>query len=180
MIKKEGVRLEKDRVKLQAILGGILELRKHPSAVFIMDIKKEFIALNEAKKLGIPIISVVDTNCDPRGVDYVIPGNDDSIHCIKLFSQVIASASIEGRKIYETKMDTIRQEKLKAEQESKERRMKLRAEAARKQEAAEAKKKQETAEARKKQEAEKQPEVAKQEPKAEKQPEADPKVEAAE
>jgi small subunit ribosomal protein S2 len=111
VLKKEGVRLERERKKLELVLGGITDLRKKPAAVFIVDIKKEFIAVNEAKKLGIPIIAIVDTNCDPRGIDFVIPGNDDSIHCIELFTSVIASASIEGRKAYESKMAEMKKEK---------------------------------------------------------------------
>ncbi len=119
VLKKEAVRMEKERRKLQNILGGITELRKKPAAVFIIDIKREFIALNEAKKLGIPIIAITDTNCDPRGIDYVIPGNDDSAHCISLFTSIIASAAIEGRKIYETKVNEIKQEKDKERAEEK-------------------------------------------------------------
>lgn len=111
ILKKEGVRLEKERKKLEQVLGGITDLRKKPAAVFVVDIKKEFIAVNEAKKLGIPIIAIVDTNCDPRSIDFVIPGNDDSIHCIELFTSVIASASIEGRKMYESKMAEMKKEK---------------------------------------------------------------------
>jgi small subunit ribosomal protein S2 len=119
VLKKEGVRLERERKKLELVLGGITELRKKPAAVFIVDIKKEFIAVNEAKKLGIPIIAIVDTNCDPRGIDFLVPGNDDSIHCIELFTSVIASASIEGRKMYESKMAEMKKEKAKAEAEKK-------------------------------------------------------------
>ena len=119
VLKKEAVRMEKERRKLQNILGGITELRKKPAAVFIIDIKREFIALNEAKKLGIPIIAITDTNCDPRGIDYVIPGNDDSAHCISLFTSIIASAAIEGRKIYETKVKEIKLEKDKERAEEK-------------------------------------------------------------
>lgn len=119
VLKKEGVRMEKERRKLELVLGGITELRKKPAAVFIVDIKKEFIAVNEAKKLGIPIIAIVDTNCDPRGIDFLIPGNDDSIHCIKLFTSVIAAASQEGRKIYESKMLEVKKEKSKADAEKK-------------------------------------------------------------
>ncbi len=129
VLKKEGVRLERERRKLESVLGGITELRKKPAAVFIVDIKKEFIAVNEAKKLGIPIIAIVDTNCDPRNIDFVIPGNDDSIHCIKLFTSVIASASIEGRKIYESKMMELKKEK------DKEKAERAKAEAAKKQKA---------------------------------------------
>ncbi|MBU2646789.1 30S ribosomal protein S2 [bacterium] len=119
VLKKEAVRMEKERRKLQNVLGGITELRKKPAAVFIIDIKREFIALNEAKKLGIPIIATADTNCDPRGIDFVIPGNDDSSHCIKLFTSVIASASIEGRKIYESKIEEVKVEKDQAEKKAK-------------------------------------------------------------
>jgi len=119
VLKKEAVRMEKQRRKLEAVLGGIAELRKKPAAVFIIDTKREFIAVNEAKKLGIPIIATVDTNCDPRGIDYVIPGNDDSTHCIRLFTAVIAAASIEGRKIYETKVEEVKQEKEKADKKKK-------------------------------------------------------------
>jgi len=119
VLKKEAVRMEKERRKLQNILGGITELRKKPAAVFIIDIKREFIALNEAKKLGIPIIAITDTNCDPRGIDYVIPGNDDSAHCITLFTSIIASAAIEGRKIYETKVNEVKLQKDKERAEEK-------------------------------------------------------------
>lgn len=119
VLKKEAVRYERERKKLEAVLGGITDLRKKPAAIFVIDIKREFIAVNEAKKLGIPIIAIVDTNCDPRGIDFVIPGNDDSIHCIELFTSVIASASIEGRKQYETKMAEVKKEKAKAEADKK-------------------------------------------------------------
>ncbi len=119
VLKKEGVRLERSRKKLQMVLGGITELKKKPAAVFIVDIKKEFIAVNEAKKLGIPIIAIVDTNCNPKDIDFVIPGNDDSVHCIKLFSSVIASAAMEGRKVYESKMLEVRKEKEKEREKKK-------------------------------------------------------------
>ena len=111
ILKKEAVRKEKERRKLENVLGGIAELRKRPAAVYIVDIRREFIALNEAKKLGIPVIAAVDTNCD-----FLIPGNDDSIHCIELFTSVIAAASIEGRKKYETKIRELKAEKETAEE----------------------------------------------------------------
>ena len=111
ILKKEAVRMERSRRKLEAVLQGILELRKKPAAIFIIDIKRESIAFKEARKLGIPVIAVVDTNCDPRGVDYIIPGNDDSIHCIKLFTSVVASAVIEGRKTFDAKVAEIKAEK---------------------------------------------------------------------
>jgi|GEM_PF-701609 len=104
IIKKEGVQLEKSRKKLEAVLGGIREMRKKPAAIFVVDINREDIAIKEAQKLGIPVIAVVDTNCDPRHVDFLIPGNDDSVHCIQLYSKIIASASLEGQKIYESKV----------------------------------------------------------------------------
>ncbi|MDT8447750.1 MAG: 30S ribosomal protein S2 [bacterium] len=107
VIKKEAVRYEKERKKLEAVLGGIQDMRKPPAAVFIIDLKRESIALKEANVLGIPVIGVVDTNCDPRGVDLVIPGNDDSAHALELYAQVIAAASIEGRKVYESKAGSV-------------------------------------------------------------------------
>ena len=103
MIKKEAVRLSKARKKLDDVLGGIRDMKRAPSCIFIIDTQRESIAIKEAKKLNIPIVAVVDTNCDPRDVDHVIPGNDDSVHCIELFTQVIAAASIEGRKAFEQK-----------------------------------------------------------------------------
>ena len=119
VLKKEAVRMERSRKKLEAVLRGIVELRKKPAAVFIIDIRRESIALKEAQKLGIPVIAVVDTNCDPRGVDYIIPGNDDSVHCIKLFTTIIASAAIEGRKVFDTKVAEIKAEKEKIDNEEK-------------------------------------------------------------
>lgn len=110
ILKKEAVKADKQRKKLEAVLGGIRDMRKMPSAMFVVDIKREFIAIQEAKKLGIPVIAIVDTDCDPRGIDYVIPGNDDSIHCIELFTNVITTAAIQGRKTYETKVKTIKQD----------------------------------------------------------------------
>jgi small subunit ribosomal protein S2 len=126
VLKKEGVRFERERKKLELVLGGITELRKKPAAVFVVDIKKEFIAVNEAKKLGIPIIAIVDTNCDPRGIDFIVPGNDDSIHCIELFTSVVASASIEGRNIYESKLAEMKKEKDKNKADSDRKRSKTR------------------------------------------------------
>ena len=110
IIKKEAVKADKQRKKLDAVLGGIREMRRMPAAVFIVDIRREFIAVEEAQKLGIPIIAIVDTNCDPRGIDYLIPGNDDSLHCIDLFSNVIASATMQGKKAYESTVRIAKQE----------------------------------------------------------------------
>ena len=95
--KKEAAKLELEIEKLERFLGGITEMKKQPAAMFIVDPRKERIAVAEAKKLGIPIIAIVDTNCDPDEVDYVIPGNDDAIRAIKLIASVMANAMIEGR-----------------------------------------------------------------------------------
>lgn len=117
VIKKEAAKMEKERRKMELVLGGIKDMRKMPAAIFIIDIDKESIALQEAKKLGIPIIAVVDTNCDPRDVDYLIPGNDDSLHSIELFTSVIASASAEGRKQYDNRASEAKKEKEAAQKE---------------------------------------------------------------
>jgi small subunit ribosomal protein S2 len=95
--KKEIAQLEREREKLEKNLGGIKELNRLPSALFVIDTKKEHIAVHEANRLGIPVVAVVDTNCDPEGIDYVIPGNDDAIRSIRLFTSKIAEACIEGR-----------------------------------------------------------------------------------
>lgn len=95
--KKEVAGLEKDRTKLDKNLGGIKTMPKLPGALFIIDPKKEKIAIAEARKLDIPIVAVVDTNCDPDEIDYVIPGNDDAIRAIKLITSKMANAVIEGR-----------------------------------------------------------------------------------
>ncbi|MDH4121680.1 MAG: 30S ribosomal protein S2 [Deltaproteobacteria bacterium] len=106
VIKKEAMRMEKSRVKLQASLGGIVDMRHRPGAVFIIDCKKEKIAIQEARVLGIPIIAVVDTNCDPDGIDYVIPGNDDAIRAIRLFAHTIANGALEGKAAYQARVRT--------------------------------------------------------------------------
>ncbi len=96
--KKEVRRMEREREKLERSLGGIKALNGVPGALFVIDPNKEDIAVKEAKILGIPIIAVVDTNCDPDPVDFVIPGNDDAIRAIRLFSSAIADACVEGAK----------------------------------------------------------------------------------
>jgi small subunit ribosomal protein S2 len=98
--KKEVASLEREREKLEKNLGGIKEMSRLPAAVFVIDTKKEHIAVHEANRLGIPVVAVVDTNCDPEGIDYVIPGNDDAIRSIRLFTGKIAEACIEGRARY--------------------------------------------------------------------------------
>jgi len=95
--KKEVIKLRAEKEKLEKNLGGIKEMRELPGAVFIVDPKKEHIAVREARILGIPIVAIVDTNCDPDEVDYVIPGNDDAIRAIKLITSKIADAVLEGR-----------------------------------------------------------------------------------
>ena len=94
--KKQAGLLRKEMAKLSKNIGGIKEMKKLPAALFVVDIKKEFLALEEAKKLGIPVIALIDTNVDPELVTYKIPANDDAIRSIKLFSQVIANAVVEG------------------------------------------------------------------------------------
>ena len=95
--KKEVIRLQHEREKLEANLGGIREMKKLPGALFVVDPRKEHIAVSEARALGIPIVAIVDTNCDPDEIDYVIPGNDDAIRAIRLIASAMASAAIEGR-----------------------------------------------------------------------------------
>ena len=95
--KKEVIRLQHEREKLEANLGGIREMKKLPGALFVVDPRKEHIAVSEARALGIPIVAIVDTNCDPDEIDYVIPGNDDAIRAVKLISATMANAIIEGR-----------------------------------------------------------------------------------
>jgi len=97
MIKKEGLKLRRERDKLERNLGGIRKLERLPSIVFVIDTKKEHIAVTEANRLGIPVIAVVDTNCDPDVIDFVIPGNDDAIRSSNLMCRVIADAVEEGR-----------------------------------------------------------------------------------
>ena len=95
--KKEVVKLKLEIEKLEKYLGGVKEMKKLPGALFVIDPRKEKNAIAEARKLGVPIVAIVDTNCDPDEVDYVIPGNDDAIRAIKLISQTMASAVLEGR-----------------------------------------------------------------------------------
>jgi small subunit ribosomal protein S2 len=94
--KKEVIKLERERKHLQANLAGIKEMNRLPDAIFVIDSNKEQIAVREARKLGIPVVAVVDTNCDPSEVDYVIPGNDDALRAIRLFASKIADSAVEG------------------------------------------------------------------------------------
>ena len=95
--KKEVMKLMGEIFKLEKYLGGVVEMKKLPGALFVVDPRKERNAINEARKLNIPIVAIVDTNCDPDEIDYVIPGNDDAIRAIKLISSVMANAVQEGR-----------------------------------------------------------------------------------
>lgn len=95
--KKEVILLKNQRDKLEKFLGGIKNMEKLPSALFVIDPKKERIAISEAKKLNIPIIAIVDTNCDPDEIDYPIPGNDDAIRAVSLIASTIANAILEGK-----------------------------------------------------------------------------------
>jgi len=94
--KKEVLKLMGEIAKLEKYLGGVATMRKLPGAIFVVDPRKERNTINEARKLGIPIVAIVDTNCDPDEIDYVIPGNDDAIRAIKLIASVMANAVIEG------------------------------------------------------------------------------------
>ena len=96
LTKKEQLQLDRDRERLEASLGGIREMGGLPDLMFVIDVKKEAIAIQEAKKLGIPVIAVVDTNCDPDNIDYVIPGNDDASRAISLYCNLMADAVIDG------------------------------------------------------------------------------------
>jgi len=104
--KKEKLSLEKQRQKLEKSLGGIKGMNKLPGAIFVVDPKNESIAVSEAKKLGIAVVSVVDTNCDPDPIDYIIPGNDDAIRAIRLLSSKVADAVIEGAQAREIELRT--------------------------------------------------------------------------
>ncbi len=95
--KKEVIKLQLEIEKLEKFLGGVKKMDRLPAALFIVDSKKEHIAVAEARKLGIPIVAIVDTNCDPDEIDYVIPGNDDAIRAVKLIAGAVADAVIEGR-----------------------------------------------------------------------------------
>jgi small subunit ribosomal protein S2 len=96
LTKKEVIRLERERKHLQANLAGIKNMRRLPDALFVVDSNNEAIAVKEARKLGIPVVAVVDTNCDPTVVDYIIPGNDDALRAIRLFTSKISDSVVEG------------------------------------------------------------------------------------
>ena len=115
--KKEVKNLRREIQKLEHLLGGIVNMKSHPQALYIVDTRKEHIAVNEARKLGIPIVAVIDTNSNPSDADYIIPSNDDAIRAIKLFTSRISDACIEGKHKYEQKLQA--GEVTEKEQESK-------------------------------------------------------------
>src|SRR3954466_7901715 len=120
--KKEQSRFERELENLHKSLGGIQDMKKLPGAIFVIDTEKEHIAIKEAKKLGIPTIAVVDTNCDPSNITYVIPGNDDAIRSIRLFARWISDSCLEGAKVFQEKMraqEVAEQTKDDADQEKK-------------------------------------------------------------
>ncbi len=104
--KKEIMGLQKDREKLVKVLGGIRAMKSVPKGIFVVDPKREIIAVTEARKLKIPIVAMVDTNCDPDLIDYIIPGNDDAIRAIKLFLSKISEAVLEGKKRFEERLQS--------------------------------------------------------------------------
>ncbi len=97
LTKKEILGLNREREKLEKSLGGIKEMKSVPDVMFVVDVEHEDIAIREARKLGIPVVAVVDTNCSPEGVDYIIPGNDDAMRAIELYSSLVADAVVEGK-----------------------------------------------------------------------------------
>ena len=114
--KKEVVKLQLEIEKLEKFMGGIKDMKKLPGAMFVVDPRKEKIAVSEARKLGIPVVAIVDTNCDPDEVDYVIPGNDDAIRAVKLISQTMANAVLEGKQGEQNEVEAAPEEMEKAEE----------------------------------------------------------------
>ncbi len=104
--KKEVLKIQKAYAKLEKNLGGIKNMKRLPGAVFVIDPRKETIAVNEARKLGIPVVAVVDSNCDPDFIDFVIPGNDDAIRAIQLFTSKMADACLEGMEVHQKMLRT--------------------------------------------------------------------------
>jgi small subunit ribosomal protein S2 len=119
--KKEVARLERERKKLEKNLSGIKEMNQLPEAIFVIDTKKEAIAVQEARKLGIPIVGVADTNCDPDEIDFIIPGNDDALRAIRLIANTISQAYLDGKAVFDAQQKEIseqqeRQRQLQAQQ----------------------------------------------------------------
>ena len=99
LTKKEGLKLQREIDKLQKAIGGVREMGGLPDALFVIDVKREAIAISEASKMGIPIVGIVDSNSSPVGIDYLVPGNDDAIRSISLFTRAVSDACIEGSKL---------------------------------------------------------------------------------
>ena len=118
LTKKEAAKLNLEIEKLEKFLGGIKTMTRLPGALFVVDPRKEKIAVAEARKLDIPIVAIVDTNCDPDDVDYIIPGNDDAIRAVKLISQIMANAIIEGNQGRDSAAAAVREETDMAEEEA--------------------------------------------------------------
>lgn len=119
--KKEVAKLNLEIEKLEKFLGGIVDMNQLPAAIFVVDPKKEKIVISEAKKLGIPIVAIVDTNCDPDDIDFVIPGNDDAIRAVKLVTSVMANAILEGKEgITEEEFDSESEEETETTQATQE------------------------------------------------------------
>ncbi len=119
LLKKEALKLEKERLKSERILGGIKEMEELPGAIFVIDPRKEKIAVNEARKMDIPVVAVVDTNCDPDLVDYVIPGNDDAIRAIGLIASKISDAVLVGKQKLQLLQEEAAKEAKKAKADKK-------------------------------------------------------------
>ena len=124
--KKEVIKMMAEREKLEKNLGGIKNMAKMPAAIFVVDPKKEHLAIQEARKLHIPVVAIVDTNCDPDEVDFVIPGNDDAIRAVKLIAAAMANAVIEGRQGEQVEdaetpvVETVKEEAVKSEKPAEE------------------------------------------------------------
>ena len=118
--KKEVILLKKEMEKLEKNLGGIKEMTEIPGVIFVVDPKKEHIAILEAKKLGIPVVGLIDTNCNPEDLDYVIPGNDDAIRAVKLIADTMANAIIEGRQGESMVMTDVEEEMTESAEEASE------------------------------------------------------------
>jgi small subunit ribosomal protein S2 len=121
LTKKERIKLDREREKLEKTLSGIKGMTKLPDALFIIDVRKEEIAVAEANRLGIPVVAVVDTNCSPEGVDYVIPGNDDALRAVRLFASRIADAVLEGQQMFKESAEAGADEKAAGEGDSQRR-----------------------------------------------------------
>ncbi|RME14343.1 MAG: 30S ribosomal protein S2 [Bdellovibrio sp.] len=118
--KKERARIEKEAQRLSDYLEGILDMKEMPACLFVVDINKEHIAVAEARKLGIPVVAIVDTNTDPELVDYPIPGNDDAIRSIKLFANMVADSYLEGAKLWEEELKKMAEQPQKEEKDAEE------------------------------------------------------------